>query len=70
MVNLDMLACDPWLSPTFERRVAELYDYVVPRAMRRRWLGRTAAGAEILQRTQTSARDLELAEPLQRSLRK
>ena len=70
MAHFEMVVCDPWLSPEFERRVAELYDYFVPRAMRRRSLGRTAAGAEILQRTQTSARDLELAEPLQRSLRK
>ncbi len=51
--------CLPWLPPVFERAAAEVYDYRTPGASRRRSLGRTADGREILMRTKTSARDIE-----------
>jgi hypothetical protein len=60
--------CAPWTSATYDRAPAELRNFLVRQAVRRRSLGRTADGREILQRTRNSARDFELAEPLRRSL--
>lgn len=62
--------CSPFLSPVFERDVAPIGDYYLRMAMRRKSLGFTATGIELLQRTHTSSRDLEYAEPLRRSLNK
>ena len=62
--------CPNWLSPVFERRVAEVHNYYIPGAVRRKSLGLTPDGREILQRTHTSARDLERGPILKRSLRK
>ena len=63
--------CQPWLPTTFERSPAEVNDYRRPGAIRRRSLGRTADGREILMRTGTSARDFEITTNLlQRSLNK
>ncbi len=62
--------CLPWLPTVFERAPAELDDVSFrPGAIRRRSLGRTSDGREILMRTRTSARDLEVTTSLlQRSL--
>jgi hypothetical protein len=60
--------CDPYLSPAHDRAMAQLFDSRVNVAIRRRALGTTAAGVPLLQRTRTSARDFETAEPLRRSL--
>jgi hypothetical protein len=62
--------CLPWLPEVFERAPAELDDATYrPGAIRRRSLGRTSDGREILMRTRTSARDLEVTTNLlQRSL--
>ena len=65
-----MRVCEPMASRTFERAESRLYDTDVPQAISRRSLGLTPDGREILQRTQTSARDFVLANPLLRSLRK
>lgn len=62
--------CSPWLSPVFERAPANMMDTRLRKAIARKSLGRTADGREILQRTRTSARDFEYAEPLRRSLLK
>ena len=62
--------CHPFLSPVFERNVAQIGDYNLRKAIRRKSLGFTATGIELLQRTHTSSRDLEYAEPLRRSLNK
>ena len=64
--------CLPWQPAALERAPAELYDSTYrPGAIRRRSLGRTADGREILMRTRTSARDLEVTTNLlQRSLNK
>ena len=64
------VSCYPFAAPHFERSPARLMDQTDPRPMRRKSLGRTADGREILQRTGTSARDFEQASPLQRSLDK
>ncbi len=64
------LRCDPWLAPAFERAPANLVNTRLRKAISRKSLGRTADGREILQRTRTSARDFEYAEPLRRSLLK
>lgn len=66
----DFVACFPFAAPHFERSPARLMDPADPRPMRRRSLGRTADGREILQRTGTAARDFEQAAPLRRSLDK
>lgn len=65
-------ACTPWLPEVFERSPAELNEATTQTgSFRRRSLGRTADGREILMRTRTSARDLEVsANLLQRSLNK
>jgi hypothetical protein len=62
--------CLPWLPEVFERAAAEVEDKTFrPGAIRRRSLGRTSDGREILMRTRTSARDLEVTTSLlQRSL--
>lgn len=61
--------CLPILPDVFERAPAGVYDYRRPGASRRRSLGRTADGREILMRTRTSARDIEVTTNLlQRSL--
>jgi hypothetical protein len=62
--------CSPWLAPEFERAVANIGNTAEPLASRRKTAGVTPDGREILQRTRTSARDLERAPPLLRSLRK
>jgi hypothetical protein len=62
--------CDPWAPPQFERSRAKLFGAEQSLAVRRRSLGRTAEGREILQRTGAAARDFELAQPLRRSLDK
>ena len=62
--------CTPWLAPTFDRSPAFLIETSLRKAIGRRSVGRTADGREILQRTRTSARDLELRDPLTRSLLK
>jgi hypothetical protein len=62
--------CDPWALPQFERSRAKLFSSQQALAVRRRSLGRTAEGREILQRTGAAARDFELAQPLRRSLDK
>lgn len=60
--------CDPYLTPAHDRAMAQLVDSRVNVAIRRRSLGTTATGIPLLQRTRTSARDFETAEPLRRSL--
>ncbi len=62
--------CQPWLPEVFDRAAAEVVDHTYrPGAIRRRSLGRTGEGREILMRTRTSARDLEVtASLLERSL--
>jgi len=62
--------CVPWAAAAFERAPAELYDSKTNLAIRRKSLGRTATGVELLQRTRTGARDFEVAPPLRRSLNK
>lgn len=62
--------CTPWLAPIFERDPAPIGSYDVRIAIRRKSLGFTSTGIELLQRTHTSSRDLERAEPLRRSLLK
>ena len=62
--------CVPWTSPAYDRAPAELGASTLPVAVRRRTVGFTAEGRAILQRTKNSARDLEHAVPLQRSLAK
>jgi hypothetical protein len=66
----DWVECDPWVSPVFERAPSRLMDETRNFAIRRKSLGRTASGIELLQRTRTGARDFELAQPLRRSLNK
>jgi len=54
--------CQPWLPSAFDRAAAEVVDVTYrPGAIRRRSLGRTTDGREILMRTRTSARDLEVS---------
>jgi len=62
--------CVPFASTAFERSPVRLMDSSRDFAMRRKSLGRTASGVELLQRTRTGARDFELAPPLRRSLNK
>lgn len=64
--------CLPFIAATFDRVPAEVVDGTYrPGAIRRRSLGRTPDGREILMRTRTSARDLEVTTNLlQRSLNK
>ena len=62
--------CVPWTSPFYDRAPAPLQSTHERKSNARRSLGRTVDGREILQRTKNSARDLELAEPLRRSLNK
>ena len=62
--------CTPFLSPVFERDVAQIGDSNLRTAIRRKSLGFTSSGIELLQRTHTSSRDLEYAAPLRRSLDK
>ena len=64
--------CQPFLARAFDLAPAEVVDPSYrPGAVRRRSLGRTADGREILMRTRTSARDLEVTTNLlQRSLNK
>lgn len=69
-VQRGVLRCNPWLSPVFERSQANMADFRLRKAISRKSLGHTADGREILQRTRTSARDFEYAEPLKRSLQK
>jgi len=54
----------------FERDPSQIAEYTIPKAIARNSLGRTASGVELLQRTRTSSRDFEYAEPLRRSLQK
>ena len=63
-----MAVCLPL--PVFERDVAQIGDYYLRKAMRRKSLGFTVTGIELLQRTHADSRDLEYAEPLRRSLNK
>lgn len=60
----------PFLSPVFERDASSLSSYTHRQAIRRKSLGFAPSGIELLQRTRTSSRDLEYAEPLRRSLNK
>ena len=60
----------PFMSPVFERSPSLLGDYTIPKAIARKSLGRTASGVELLQRTRTSSRDFEYAQPLRHSLQK
>lgn len=60
--------CDPFIATAHDRALGQWYDSRANLAIRRRSLGSTASGVPILQRTRTSARDFELAEPLRRSL--
>ncbi len=62
--------CQPWLPSVFERAAAEVNDYTFrPGSIRRRSLGRLMDGREVLMRTRTSARDLEVTTNLlERSL--
>jgi len=62
--------CVPFGSSVFDRAPARLFDSTRNFAIRRKSLGRTASGIELLQRTRTGARDFELAPPLRRSLNK
>jgi hypothetical protein len=62
--------CEPWALPQYERSRSKLFSPEEPQAVRRKSLGRTAEGREILQRTGTASRDFELAQPLRRSLNK
>lgn len=62
--------CHPWLSSAFERDPSPIGDFSVRMAMRRKSLGYTTSGIELLQRTRTGSRDIEYAEPLRRSLNK
>jgi len=62
--------CVPWTSPAYDRAPAPLVATNSPLAIRRRTVGFTADGREILQRTRNSSRDLERGAPLQRSLAK
>ncbi len=64
--------CQPFLPSVFERSPAEVFDDTFrPGAVRRRSIGRTSDGREILMRTHTSARDIEVTTNLlQRSLNK
>lgn len=69
--TLTYTLCQPWLPSVFERAAAEVNDYRRAGAIRRRSIGRTSDGREILMRTHTSARDLEVTTNLlQRSLNK
>jgi hypothetical protein len=60
--------CAPWGGDVFERSPALLMDDTRNLAIRRKSLGRTTSGIELLQRTRTGARDFEVAQPLRRSL--
>jgi hypothetical protein len=60
--------CEPWMNGGFERALAQLWEPRDNKAMRRRLLGISPSNVPILQRTRTSARDFEVAEPLRRSL--
>lgn len=60
----------PFPSPVLERDPSQIGDYTIPEARARKWLGHTANGIEILQRTPTSSRDFEYAEPLRCTLHK
>lgn len=60
--------CEPFIATAHDRAFGQWIDSRENRAIRRRSLGSTASGVPILQRTRTSARDFELAEPLRRSL--
>ena len=62
--------CEPWAPSVFERAPSLLLDIDLSRALRRRSIGTSATGVEILQRTRTGARDFEVAPPLRRSLDK
>jgi len=62
--------CTPFLSSVFERDVAQIGNTNLRTAIRRKSLGFSIAGIELLQRTHTSSRDLEYAAPLRRSLNK
>jgi len=63
------VVCQPWLPSIFEQAEAEIADYRFPGGMRRRSLGVSATGREILMRTRTSARDWErTSDLLRRSL--
>ena len=68
--NAGLRSCEPWAHQNFERDRARLIHAGESRSMRRKSLGRTADGREILQRTGTASRDFELALPLRRSLDK
>lgn len=60
--------CEPFAAPEFDRAPAQLTNFSVPKAIARKPIGFTPAGAEILQDTRNSSRDFELAQPLRRSL--
>lgn len=62
--------CLPWAPAVFERAPSLLLDIDLSRALRRRSIGTSATGVEILQRTRTGARDFEVGPPLRRSLDK
>jgi hypothetical protein len=66
----NVVDCDPFIAPVFDRSPAAMVDTRVPIAMSRKSLGRSASGVEILQRTRNSSRDFEYAQPLRRSLRR
>ncbi len=68
LLSAPSLDCSPWLATSLEHAVAPLVDHLSPLAMRRRSLGVSSSGRELLQRTRTSARDFETAPPLRRSL--
>lgn len=61
---------NPWTLPQWDRDRSRLLHPLEPQAVRRRSVGRTVDGREILQSTGTGSRDFELGVPLQRSLDK
>ncbi|MEP6780175.1 MAG: hypothetical protein ABJC26_09820, partial [Gemmatimonadaceae bacterium] len=63
-------SCDPWTLAQWDRDRMRLLWGGETLAARRRSVGHTADGREILQSTGTGSRDFELAPPLKRSLDK
>jgi hypothetical protein len=62
--------CVPFTAHAIDAAGSQISNPDRPFSIRRRSLGLTEGGAEILQRTRNSARDFELATPLLRSLRR
>lgn len=58
------ITCRPFAHPSLDRLEAEVYEYRFQGGARRRSLGRTADGREILMQTRTAARDWEITQSL------